>query len=273
VTHVIVLAALHGVLRDVAGQVGRHGYLIVFVLIAAESFAFPLPGEVSLLVGAYEAERGVFSLPWVIVVGAAAAITGDNLAYLVGRTAGRPVVERVLRFLRVPATYLERMDSYYLRHAGWTVAVARQVSPVRGLAALSAGGSRVVWRRFFAFNAMACVVWATVVTLLATLFVRHLDALADDISLAGLIVVAAAVLAGAVFLWRRVRRRVGRGAAASRADDDRGGAARRERDDEPGESARRDRDDVAGESARQGRSDEQQDPPAQHWDDDRRGTG
>jgi len=54
VAHVIVLVALHGALRDVADQVGRHGYAILFVLIAAESFAFPLPGEVSLLVGAYE---------------------------------------------------------------------------------------------------------------------------------------------------------------------------------------------------------------------------
>lgn len=221
VAHVIVLVALHGALRDVADEVGRHGFVILFVLIAAESFAFPLPGELSLLVGAYEAQRGVFSLPWVIVVGVAAAITGDNLAYLVGRTAGRPLVERLLRRLRVPRGYLDRMDSYYRHHAGWTVAVARQISPVRGLAAFSAGGSRVAWRRFFAFNAMACVVWATAVTLLATLFVRHLDTLADDLSLVGLTVLGAAVVVGAVFFWRRVRRRVERDASGPRPDDDR----------------------------------------------------
>ena len=61
--HVIVIVALHGALRDVADQVGRHGYAILFVLIAAESFAFPLPGEVSLLVGAYETQRGVLACP------------------------------------------------------------------------------------------------------------------------------------------------------------------------------------------------------------------
>ena len=46
-THVVVIVALHGVLRDVADEVGRHGYVILFMLIAAESFAFPLPGEVA----------------------------------------------------------------------------------------------------------------------------------------------------------------------------------------------------------------------------------
>ena len=225
--HVIVLVALHGALREVADEVGRHGYVILFVLIAAESFAFPLPGEVSLLVGAYEAQRGVFSLPWVIVVGVAAAITGDNLAYLVGRTAGRPVVERLLRRLRVPPGYLDRMDSSYRRHAGWTVVIARQVSPVRGLAAFSAGGSRVAWRRFFAFNAAACVVWATAVTLLAAAFVRHLDVLADDLSLAGLILLAVALVVGAVILWRRVRRRVEREDGRLRLGSDAGSPARR----------------------------------------------
>jgi len=234
VAHVVVLVALHGDLRDVADLVGRHGYVVLFVLIAAESFAFPLPGEVSLLVGAYEAQRGVFSLPLVIAAGISAAITGDNLAYLVGRTAGRPLVERMLRFLRVPPAYLDRMDSYYRRHAGWTVAVARQISPVRGLAAFSAGSSRVAWRRFFVCNALACAVWATGVTLLATLFVRHLDVLADDLSVAGLIVLGIVLVIGAVLLWRRVRRQVDRDAVdLARRSGDRGdpGAAPRRDDD------------------------------------------
>jgi membrane protein DedA with SNARE-associated domain len=215
VTHIVVLVALHGVLRDVADEVGRHGYLILFALIAAESFGLPLPGEVSLLVGAYEVQRGAFSLPLVIAVGIAAAVSGDNLAFLIGRLAGRLVVERLMRLVHVPPAYLERMDSYYLRHAGWTVVIARQISPARGLAAFSAGGSRVPWRRFAVFNAVACVVWASAVTLLATLFVTHLDDLADDLSLAGLGALGLAVVVGVVYLWRRVRR-----GAVHGADDD-----------------------------------------------------
>ena len=100
------------------------------------------------------------------------------------------------------------MDAYFRGHAGLTVVIARQLSPVRGLAALSAGGTRVPWRRFFAFNAPACAVWSTAVTLLATLFVRHLDAVADDISLAGTIVVGAGLAVAGVLLWRLARRRL-----------------------------------------------------------------
>ena len=203
--HIVGLVALHGALRDVADQVGRHGYLIIFLLIAAESFAFPLPGEASLLVGAYEAQRGVFGLGWVIIIGALAAMTGDNLAYLFGRHAGRGLIERLLRILHVRPAVLERVDTYFGLHAGLTVFVARQLSPLRGLAALSAGSSQVGWRRFATFNALGGVVWATVVSLIAAVFVKRLDELADDLSLAGLIVLGAILIAVAVLAWRMVR--------------------------------------------------------------------
>lgn len=206
--HLVGVAALHGALGEVADEVARHGYIILFILIAAESFALPLPGEVSLLVGAYEAHRGLLALGWVIAVGAVAAISGDNLAYLFGRRSGRALVERLLRLLHVRSVHLERMDAYFGLHAGITLVVARQLSPIRGLAALSAGTAHVRWRRFAAFNALGCIVWATAVTLIASLFVRHLDELANDLGLAGLIALGVIALVAAVVLWRRFRRRV-----------------------------------------------------------------
>jgi membrane protein DedA with SNARE-associated domain len=204
--HAFVAAALHGALREVAGEVGRHGLVILFVLIAAESFGSPVPGEISLLVGAYEVQHGHFALMSVVLVGTAAAITGDNLAYLVGRRAGRPLIERLLRRFHLPRSYLDRMDAYYHGHAALTVVIARQVSPLRGLAALSAGGTRVRWRRFFAANAAACALWATAVTLLATLLVRHLDAVEDDLSLFGIVVAAVVAAVVVALLWRHRRR-------------------------------------------------------------------
>jgi len=255
VTHIVVLVALHGALRDVADEVGRHGYLILFALIAAESFGLPLPGEVSLLVGAYEVHRGVFTLPSVIAVGIAAAVCGDNVAYLIGRLAGRLVVERLMRLFHVPPGYLERMDSYYLRHIGRTVVIARQISPARGLAAFSAGSSRVPWRTFAVFNAIACVVWATVVTLLATLFVTRLDDLADDLSLAGLAALGIVLVVGVVYTWRRVRRGVVRGPDGEqrRGDEDRRGDRQRRGDEErQGYQLRQGDEDRRGDRQRQG---------------------
>jgi len=76
-------------LATVASLVGRH---VPHHLHPGRSreLCLSAAGEVSLLVGAYEAQRGVLGLGWVVVIGALAAISGDNLAYLLGAVpAGR----------------------------------------------------------------------------------------------------------------------------------------------------------------------------------------
>ena len=128
-----------------------------------------MPGEVSLLVGAYEAQRGVFGLGWVIVVGALAAISGDNLptSSVVAAVApwscgccGCYMSAQPTSSGSTPTSVCTPASRSSLRGSSLLV---------RGLAALSAGTAQVRWRRFAAFNALGCVAWATAVTLLATL--------------------------------------------------------------------------------------------------------
>jgi membrane protein DedA with SNARE-associated domain len=216
-SHLLLIAALHGSLGYIANQFVRHGYLVLFALVAAESFAFPLPGELSLLVGAYLAWRGKLDLTWVIVVGAAAAISGDNLAYLLGRTFGQPLIERLRRLLHLHGQATARLDRYFARHGGLTVLVARQISPVRGLAALSAGVARMPWRRFVLFNGVGSILWATTVTIVAYYSVRHLDELADDFGLGGLAAVGLLAAVAVALLWVRLKRRSARRAAAEQS--------------------------------------------------------
>ena len=144
----VVVAGLHGALKYLAGEFARHGYAILFGLVAAESFWFPVPGELSLLAAGYQASRGKLDVFWVAGAGIAAAITGDNLAYLFGRLAGRPLITRIARLLHLHARRADTMNHYFDRHAGTTIATARWISPLRGLVALSAGAARVPWRRF-----------------------------------------------------------------------------------------------------------------------------
>ena len=74
----------------------HYGYLIIFLPILGESAGIPLPGETVLLAGGLAASKGILSLPLVILVGASAAIVGDNLGYLVGRRR-RPAAAVPLR--------------------------------------------------------------------------------------------------------------------------------------------------------------------------------
>jgi membrane protein DedA with SNARE-associated domain len=74
-----------------------YGLVLLFLLIAIESAGVPLPGETALIAAAImtRPERGGhWSLWLVIVVASAAAITGDNVGYWLGRTGGRKLISR-----------------------------------------------------------------------------------------------------------------------------------------------------------------------------------
>lgn len=215
----VIFAALHGALRSLANEFARHGYAILFGLVAAESFWFPLPGELSLLASGYEASRGKLDVFWVAGVAIAAAVTGDNLAYLVGRLAGRPLIERLARLLHVRSRRVASMDHYFDRHAGKTIVTARWISPLRGLVALSAGAAHVPWQRFFAFNAIGSVTWASAVTGLAYGLSRSLGELVDIFDVTGSViggVLVAAIVVMSIIWWRRRRKR--RAAAQGQSD-------------------------------------------------------
>ena len=137
----------------------------------------------------------------------AAAITGDNLAYLFGRLAGRQLIERTARLLHLHAKRLEGMNTYFDRHAGTTITTARWISPLRGLVALSAGAAFVPWRRLLVYNAIGSISWAAAVTGLSYGLSRSLAELAEIFSLAGLTVGGVLILGVVVFfVWRHRRK-------------------------------------------------------------------
>ncbi len=65
------------------------GYGFLFLLVGMESAGAPLPGETALLTAAVLAAQGHMSLPLVIVL-SAAAIVGDNIGYVIGRSGLSP---------------------------------------------------------------------------------------------------------------------------------------------------------------------------------------
>jgi membrane protein DedA with SNARE-associated domain len=147
----------------------HYGLAILFVAIAMESAGVPIPGETALITAAFLArpEYGTFSLAWVIVVAAAAAIVGDNIGYWLGRVGGRPLLERWSVTSRHTERVLPPAERFFARHGPKTVFIARFVALLRVTAAWIAGISHMAWRKFLFWNAAGGIVWAIGVSLLA----------------------------------------------------------------------------------------------------------
>jgi membrane protein DedA with SNARE-associated domain len=145
-----------------------HGLPLLFAVVLLESFGIPLPGETALIAFAVLAAEGHYSIVWVIVLAAAAAILGDNLGYwVIGRWGGRRLFDR-WRWLRQYADrVLPTAERLMKRHGGKTVFLGRFVAVLRFTAAWVAGLGRMPWWRFLFWNATGGIVWATAVGLVA----------------------------------------------------------------------------------------------------------
>jgi membrane protein DedA with SNARE-associated domain len=198
------------VVASLSSFVAQHSdwaFLLLFLLVALESFGLPLPGETTLIACAVLASQGSLSIGWVIAVAIAAAIIGDNLGYWVAREHGRSLLDRFGVTRRYADRYLPVTERFFARHGGKTVFLGRFVAVLRVTAAWAAGLSRMSWRRFLAWNAAGGIVWATSVALIAY-FVG--EAAAAAIGRYGLYAGGGVLLLAAVgfVIARRIERRV-----------------------------------------------------------------
>jgi membrane protein DedA with SNARE-associated domain len=201
-----VFSFFSNIMNNVETAFRHYGYFIIFLPILGESAGIPLPGETVLLAGGLAASKGILSLPLVILVGASAAIVGDNLGYLVGRAGGRPLLFRYGRVLRVKDRQLAILDSFFERHGPKTVFFGRWVIFLRVWAALFAGASRMHWKHFVFWNALGGLAWATTMSTLAYVFAASVVRISKVFGVLAWVFAIAVGIAVAVFISRMQKR-------------------------------------------------------------------
>lgn len=150
---------LPGFLGSLAGPLEHYGLWAILLLVMLEDFGIPLPGETVLIAGAIYAGAGRLNIVAVGVVGCAAAVTGDNIGYAIGRYGGRALVERWGRYVFLTAERLDKAESFFRRHGGWIVTIARFIEVLRQANGIVAGISHMPWIRFLVFNALGAALW------------------------------------------------------------------------------------------------------------------
>jgi membrane-associated protein len=160
-------------------------YLILILIIFCETglVVTPfLPGD-SLLFAA----GTVCALPgqplelrMVIVFLIAAAFTGDNTNYFIGRYLGMKVYERNYRLIR--RDYLNKTHAFYEKHGGKTLIIARFMPIIRTFAPFVAGVGTMQYFRFFSFSIVGNVIWVVCFSL-AGFYFGNIPAIKNNFSL------------------------------------------------------------------------------------------
>jgi membrane protein DedA with SNARE-associated domain len=193
VPHFISPELLHNLLQT-------YGLWVLFGIVMLESAGLPLPGETALVATSlYASSTQNIAILAIILVAASAAIIGDNLGYLVGRTAGLKIVEKHGSAIGLTPERLKVGQYLFRHHGGKVVFFGRFIALLRALAAVLAGINRMPWPHFLLMNALGGLTWATLLGGGAYLLGEQVKHFAGSAALVLLGVAIVILVAGFIF--------------------------------------------------------------------------
>ena len=140
----------------------------VAAVVFAESgllIGFFLPGDSLLFTTGFLIHSGVLpvNIHLAVFIIFLAAVLGDSAGYWFGRKAGPRIFKKPDARL-FKQEYVQRAQSFYEKHGGKTIIIARFIPIVRTFAPIVAGTGRMNYRRFLTYNIIGGLLWAVGIT-------------------------------------------------------------------------------------------------------------
>ena len=185
----------------------QHSYAAIFFIALVEAICIPFPSEVTFgFTGALAAE-GVhgFSLPGVIVVGVVGEICGCTVAYVIGRSGGRALIDRYGKYVLLTHADLDRTDRFLARRGALSVFLGRFIPLVRAFVSLVAGIGEMAFSRFLISTSVATALYGIGVASIGYALGHNWHKLVGGFTDAGIVAVVLVVLVVLLGVVHRVR--------------------------------------------------------------------
>ena len=142
-------------------------YIVIGAIIFVETgilLGFFLPGDSILFsAGLVAAAHGNINIVILVSVIFLAAFFGDQVGFVMGRTIGRPYLEKH-NGPRIQ-NLIERSERFYEQTGWWAVVAARFFPWIRTFVPPIAGASKMNYYKFLSANALGALLWGVGITL------------------------------------------------------------------------------------------------------------
>jgi membrane protein DedA with SNARE-associated domain len=187
--------------------VTEYGYLAIFLLMLAESACIPFPSEVTMLVGGWYAANGTLDFFWVGTWGVLGNLVGSWIAYAVGRSVGREILDRYGKYVLIRSHDIDRAEIWWDRYGEAATFFSRLLPVIRTFISLPAGIARMPVIKFSIYTFIGVIPWTFALTWVGVLVEDNWEAALDYFDIPTLIVGSALVLAAGAWYFRRRRAR------------------------------------------------------------------
>jgi len=206
---------MHEILQPqhIAEWLTTWGYLGIFVCVFVGNLGVPVPEETVMLAAGFLAGRDILDLRWVYLITVMSAVTGDCCGFVLGRTGGQRLLNRLADSFAFARQSYDRLQTFFLTHGSKAVFMARFIAGVRFMAGPMAGAAGMKFWRFLGWNISGALVWCLTIVTVGYLLGDELFRIAELVHVASRWVAFAVVLlsiAVVIFWWRERHQAVSR---------------------------------------------------------------
>ena len=197
-------------LKDPRLLVQAGGYIGLTAIIFSETgllIGFFLPGDSLLVTAGLLSSQPQFGLNmWLLgVLLTLAAIIGNTVGYAIGWYTGPRLFTRDDSLL-FKKKHLYQAQTFYEKHGGKTLIIARFMPIVRTFVPVVAGLAKMNMRSYTAYNVLGAVLWIWLMLFIGYFLGRYIPGIEHHITKVILVVIFLSLLPG-IISWQRERKR------------------------------------------------------------------
>jgi membrane protein DedA with SNARE-associated domain len=175
------------------------------------SMGLPVGSELAIIGGGALASGKVpgeghpLNLAVVIILATLGEVLGSGAGYAIGRYGGRPLVDRVGKYVLLTHKDLDRAEAWFARRGEPVVFFGRFIPLLRSFVSFAAGLGEMAVGKFFLYTVIACTIWCTALASLGYSLGGTYDHVYKAFSYIGYVVAALAVVGVVVVFLHRYR--------------------------------------------------------------------
>ena len=181
------------------------GYAALIIFGFLEAACIPISSEITFGFAGVLAYQGHLNLALVIIIGSLAELGGSYASYWVGRIGGRPLVDKIGRYVLVTQSDVDRAERSLAGRGAWAIPVGRMLPFVRAFTSIVAGLIRIPAGRFGVLSLIGTVIYAAVLSSIGYGLGSAWQRISHDLSVAGYAIFAIVVIAIVAFVVYRLR--------------------------------------------------------------------
>jgi membrane protein DedA with SNARE-associated domain len=188
----------------------QYGYAAIFFIALIEAVCIPFPSEVTFgFTAALAAQhRYGFHVVPVIVIAVVGEICGCVVAYAIGKSGGRAVIDRYGKYVLLTHKDLDRADRFMAERGILSVFFGRFIPLIRAVISLIAGIGEMPFWRFLVSTSAATAIYGVIIGIVGYDLGHNWHKIVKGFTYAGVVVgvlVVAVIVFGVLHRLRALR--------------------------------------------------------------------